>query len=321
MELIVELVSRSKKLIHSQKISGPEARIGRAYDNDVILTDPYVCPHHLTLTASDDGLWQVCDVDSVNGSFTHDQHQLVGCQTVQNGDVVSLGKSHLRFIYPNQSVAPTIQLSGIEGFLNFISSGLVVTLVFALYVGLLLSNQYMQTVTELKPSVLLKTIFTLLLTSSLWPMLCALLARLFKNDARILTQLALSYAAFTLFLVAGWIDDVISFNSSIGWLSSSFSLLSEAVLLFALFWANFYVAFHHSLRRRNMMAGGVTLTILLLSFLYNNSSIRDFNPQPSYDGTLLAPEFAMASPVSVSEFISASESVFNSTEAKAKSDK
>ena len=233
MELIVELVSRSKKLIHRHKIQGNEIAIGRGYDNDVVLADPYVCPHHLMLKATDDGIWQVCDRDSINGSFTDAHKRLTGCQAINSGDVVSVGKSHLRFIYPNQPIAPTIRLSGIEGLLNFISSGLVVAMVFLLYVSLLLGDHYLQSVTALKTSVMLKTIFSLLVVSSLWPMLCGLLARLFKNDARVLTQMALCYSFFTLFLLFGWFNEIISFNTSTSWLSSGFSFITEAALLFA----------------------------------------------------------------------------------------
>ncbi|MFT4928722.1 MAG: hypothetical protein ACI8WB_004842 [Phenylobacterium sp.] len=317
MELIVELISRSKKVISSQRIEGPEASIGRAYNNDVVLADPYVCANHLSLTASESGIWQVCDKDSVNGSFSDVQKQLNGCQSIHSGDIISVGKSHLRFIYPNQPVAPTIRLSGIEGFLNYISSPLILTLVFLVYISLLMGNHYMQSVVELKTSVALKNIFTLLMVSSLWPMLCALLARLFKNDARILTQLAVCYTAFIIFLLLGWLDSLISFNSSGGWFSSGFSFISEAGLLFALFWANFYIAFHTNHTRRTIIAGGFTLVLLLLSFLYNNASIRDFNPRPSYDSTLLAPEFAIASPISANEFIANSADIFDRTEKKA----
>lgn len=319
MELIVELVSRSQKLIHSQRIDGTEVTVGRAYDNDVVLADPFVCPHHLSLTQTEGGVWQVCDRDSVNGSFTDAQKQLIGCQPIRSGDVVSVGKSHLRFIYPNQAVAPTIRLSGIEGFLNFISSPLVVMAVFFLYIGLLMGDHYLQTVTELKTSVMLKTIFTLLMVSSLWPMLCSLVARLFKNDARVLTQLSLCYIFFILFLAIGWIGSLISFNSSGGWLITGFSFITEAGLLFALFWANFYVAFHQKHVRRTVMAAGFTVILLLMSFLYNNSNMRDFNPQPSYNATLLAPEFAISSPVTITEFIATSEGIFDRTAKTAQS--
>lgn len=318
MELIIEQISRSKKLISSQKISAGDIAIGRAYDNDVVLTDPYVCPHHLSLTVSQDGIWQICDKNSVNGSFTEGQKQLVGCQAINSGDVISVGKTHLRFIYPNRPVPPTIRLSGIEGVLNYLSSPIVMMMVFLLYVSLLMVNQYLQTVTELKSSLVLKSLLTLLVVSSMWPLLCSLLARLFKNDARILTQLVVCYAFFTLFLAAGWVGDIISFNSSGSWLSSGYTMLTESVLLFALFWANFYIAFHQNHNRRTAMAGGFTAVILLLSFLYNNSIIRDFNPQPRYNGTLLSPEFAIATPVTVTEFITTSGDIFDSTASKAK---
>ena len=51
------------------RIAGPEARIGRGYDNDVIVDDPYVAAQHLRVFRDEAGQLIAEDMGSVNGTF------------------------------------------------------------------------------------------------------------------------------------------------------------------------------------------------------------------------------------------------------------
>lgn len=311
MELIVEEVSRSQKLLQRHQIKGSSISIGRGFDNDVILNDPYICANHLSLSVTEEGRWQVCDQASVNGSFTDSQKPLKGCQPIHSGDVISIGKSHLRFIYPHQPVAPAIRLSGLEGVLNWLSSPLVVTAILFIYIGLLFGDFYLQASAEIKTSQMLKAVFSRFIGMALIPLMFSAVARLLKHDARVLTQMVVFYSFFIIFMLFDVLGTFISFNSNQLWISNGFSSVTQLGLIFALLWSSFYVAFHQDTFRRTMMAASFTLGVFLLGFLYNSASRGNFNPKPVYDNTLLAPEFAISSPVSIKAFIAQSESVFD----------
>jgi hypothetical protein len=321
MELIIEQVSGTKKLLQRHKIKGSFIDIGRGYDNDLVLNDPYVCGRHLSLNTTEEGRWQMCDQGSVNGSFTDRQQPIEGLQPVYSGDVISIGKSYLRFIYPNQPVAPAIRLGGFEGVLNWLSSPAIVIAVFCLYISLLLGNYYVGSSVEIKASHMFSSVFTKLLVMSLLPLLFALLARLFKHDARVLTQMVVSYSFFIIYLLLDALSALISFNSNQQWMSNSFSYITQIMLVFAVLWSAFYIAFHQSQLRRTVLAGGLTITFFVLAYLNNAGNRSDFNPKPSYDNTLLAPEFALSEPVSIKEFIADSEAVFELVTKKAVKDK
>ena len=317
MELIIEQVSRSQKLLHQHKVTGSAVSIGRGYDNDVILNDPYLCARHLNLSIDEQGQWQAYDNNSINGSFIKGQKPLLDGAVIASGDIISVGKSYLRFIYPQQPVAPAIRLSGLEGLLNWLSSPMVVVAIFCIYIGMLFGNYYMSSAVEIKTSQMLSNVFAKFMVMSLLPLLFALLARSFKHDARVLTQLVVWYCFFIIFLLVNGLGTLISFNSNQDWLSSGFSYITQIGLLFSLLWATFYVAFHQNPMRRTMVAGAVTFGIYLLGYVYGAGNSADFSAKPMYDNTLLAPEFAISSPVSIEQFISQSESIFESTTKKA----
>lgn len=317
MELIIEQVSRSKKLLSRHKVKGSHIAIGRGYDNDVILNDPYVCPNHLLLTVDQEGCWQVNDQGSVNGSQFEHEDKLNHSRPIRSGEVIAIGKSHLRFIYPDHPVAPTIRFSGMEGLLNWLSRPMIVIGIFLLYLLLQVVSFYMAA-TEVKASQLFSTIFLKIAVMSSLPLLFAFLARLFKHDARVLTQMVLWYSFFTLFLLTDSVQTLISFNSSRVWVSSAFAYVTEISLMVALLWSTFYVAFHQSPVRRLAMVSAMTLGIVGLSHLYSASNRSDFHVKPIYDSTLLAPEFAIVEPISVQEFIDRSEDIFEQAATKVK---
>jgi hypothetical protein len=299
--------------LQRHQVSGSTLSVGRGYDNDVILNDPYLCARHLSLQVDEQGRWQAFDNHSVNGSFTENQKPLTNGRVIESGDVISIGKSYLRFIYPQQSVAPAIRLSGLEGLLNWLSSPMVVIAIFSIYIGMLFGNYYISSAVEIKTSQMLSSVFARFTAMSLLPLLFSLLARFFKHDARVLTQVVVWYCFFIIFLLVNGLGTLISFNSNQDWLSSGFSYVTQVGLLFSILWATFYIAFHQSPRRRTMIAGAITFGIYMLGYLYSASHSSDFNPKPMYDNTLLAPEFVISTPVTIKQFISQSESIFELT--------
>ncbi len=76
MAVIIEVLNKQHKVIERHKFAQTEVRLGRAYDNDVILYDRHVCPHHAKLWQNEQGQWQLQDLASLNGSFLQPEQPL-----------------------------------------------------------------------------------------------------------------------------------------------------------------------------------------------------------------------------------------------------
>ncbi|MCJ8272160.1 MAG: hypothetical protein MJK04_22525, partial [Psychrosphaera sp.] len=207
--------------------------------------------------------------------------------------------------------------SGLEGVLNWLSNPLVVTTILFIYISLLFGDFYLQSSAEIKTSQMLKAVFSRFIGMALIPLMFSAVARLLKHDARVMTQMVVFYSFFIIFMLVDVLGTFISFNSNQLWISNGFTSVTQLGLIFALLWSSFYVAFHQDTFRRTMMAASFTLGIFLLGFLYNSANRGNFNPKPIYDNTLLAPEFAISSPVSIKAFIANSESVYEMSTKKA----
>jgi hypothetical protein len=102
----VEVLSRHHDVLARYRCDGHEARVGRAYDNDVVLDDPYVAPHHLRIVRDDAGTLYAEDLGSVNGLYTADGDERQTRVPLDGQRVLRLGRSLIRVRAPEFAVAP-----------------------------------------------------------------------------------------------------------------------------------------------------------------------------------------------------------------------
>jgi pSer/pThr/pTyr-binding forkhead associated (FHA) protein len=69
--------------------------IGRAPDNQIVLTDPTVSRHHAWIREQE-GSFLVFDIGSANGTFVNDE-RVEAPRVLENGDTVRFGEVDLVF--------------------------------------------------------------------------------------------------------------------------------------------------------------------------------------------------------------------------------
>ena len=67
--IYIEVLGRHGEVISRHAARALPVRIGRAYDNDLILDDPFVAPHHVVVERSAAGDLEIVDAGSTNGLF------------------------------------------------------------------------------------------------------------------------------------------------------------------------------------------------------------------------------------------------------------
>lgn len=89
----IELLSRSGELKSRHRFDHLPIRIGRGYQNDLILDDPYVAAQHASVDLGEDGVLHVRDLGSQNGILFEGKRQ---SQITPNDHVLRLGHTNLR---------------------------------------------------------------------------------------------------------------------------------------------------------------------------------------------------------------------------------
>jgi pSer/pThr/pTyr-binding forkhead associated (FHA) protein len=82
--------------------------IGRAYTNQVIVSDPYVCPVHLTIAPDEQGRLVARDVGSVNGLYQAGGKERVATLELHSGLQFRIGHTSMRYCSVEHSLAPTL---------------------------------------------------------------------------------------------------------------------------------------------------------------------------------------------------------------------
>jgi hypothetical protein len=80
--------------------------LGRAYRNEVVLDDPYVCPVHARIERDEDGRLCVRDLGSLNGLRAGASGARVTELELRSGTEFRVGRTRLRFLSVDHPVAP-----------------------------------------------------------------------------------------------------------------------------------------------------------------------------------------------------------------------
>lgn len=318
-EIIIEEISRNHKLLHRHKLSQQQIHIGRDYHNDIILADPHICPSHLSIELKD-GQWKITDNQTINGSFienTNCKKHSADQHVINDGDVITLGKSQLRILFTNHPVEPTIAISPFEELINLLRHPIALLLSITLFTLIAGYTFYLNTPKEVNFSQLLVPTIGMTLGFALWPAGVALVSHLSKHEARILAQLGISFTFFNLMWFSDFLEGLASFNSSSGSILPTCLLLISFVLAFSLFWLNGYIGFHMSAKRRVIVATAMTVLLFGGSYLVQFSNKPEFNPRPQYNATIMMPNLLIASSISTDKFIEDSRKLFEQTKKEA----
>jgi len=130
---VIEILNRSGQVLQRVAYSGGELSVGRAYDNDIIVSDPYVCAHHLAITGKD-GIVIARDLDSVNGTYIGRERDRVEEATLGDESLIHFGHSQMRFRKAQSPVAASWRDTSRHGLLAWFGKPwmLVATVMLAL---------------------------------------------------------------------------------------------------------------------------------------------------------------------------------------------
>jgi hypothetical protein len=318
MAVIIEVLNKQLKAIERHKFAQQQVAFGRAYDNDVILYDKHVCPHHACLRQDESGQWTLHDLSSMNGSFIEPRQQVQASQALRSGQICWLGEQALRIYDDQHQVPPAQPFNRIEqkllklGHLGLITLLLLCVLleeIFSLWLTMPDKQQ-----AQWSRSLIDLPLMLLVLT--LWPAALAMWSKLNQHEARFLPQLGITFLGIAVMALWQLVMSIVNFSldgaETVAWLRE----FGRLVLIVLLLTANFYLALQLSVPRKLMLATGLGLILSLqsmgLTMLFDDMR----RMAPRFDSSLLPMSFYLNQPVSAEDYAKSSEELFSSTSAK-----
>ena len=174
----IEILSRHGEVVQRHRVEADEVRIGRAYDNQIILDDPYVGAHHARVIREATGELIAEDLGSANGLFEDESRQSVRRLALSGERPIRIGATRVRVRDANFAVAEERRFAQrSQGW------SLVIALSGAV-VGLQLLATWLGQVGEPRLADYAGPVVAVCAVALVWAALWGILARIFAGNVR-----------------------------------------------------------------------------------------------------------------------------------------
>ncbi|MBU6475891.1 MAG: FHA domain-containing protein [Alphaproteobacteria bacterium] len=307
MKLVLEVRNHDDDTRHFAFSAFP-VHIGRAFNNDVIVGDPYVSPHHLRLDC-DGETCTAADMGSENG-FSLNGQPKSGSAPVKSGDALRIGQTEIVVYAPGHPVAATLPLAKDHPIFAWAARPLNVWACFLLALAVTLGWAWLEIWSDEESLALAAAVAATAGIIVLWSTLWSVGGRLTRHKAHFKSHIAL----ICLYMIAGtaawYVEAYTDFLSNGDWLSQSVTYGLNFILLSLLL--NGSLALASKMRRRRRAAAAMLLSLGVTAgvFIFTTASTKSFNQQPVYSATLEPYLSGLAPTESVSGFMADNDRLF-----------
>lgn len=310
MAIVLELLSRKNIPLKHYKYEQDYVCVGRDFNNDLRLDDPYVCPSHMLVAIDpESGKLIVNDCQSTNGIKVN--NTFVRQATLNSHDIIKIGRTRLRIIDTKVPLAEAIPLSELEENLSWLNHSLLAICLSFVCLSFLLLTKYLGSVQEFTLIKALPSELGQLAVFSLWPLSFAILAKVVSKESHIISQFNLTWLIVLLANTLILLQKIAIFNIHPGIWFTWLELMILALVVGCFIWLSLFIAFHQTNRRRNIIASVMTFIILTPIYALGFLNTDEFNSRPSYNPVLLPPTYNITSAVQTDEFIGNANNLFN----------
>ncbi|MCP4874595.1 MAG: FHA domain-containing protein [Gammaproteobacteria bacterium] len=302
--LILEINTRGLHRYHC--IDQEITTLGRALDNDIILSDPTVAPHHLKIIRYGDSSYELVNLTDVNPVRIENQQldTLVGENLPVN---LEIGRVRAQLLRRDHDVPATRPLAGHGGIsLLFGHNYWAVLLVLVcLCIGGL--EFFFNAYNSVKWSNLFKFVLReTILTIGFFVLALAVLERLLVNRWEIRQLVTSICLVYLLYYVTTLFSKELSYLFSANWPATLFHLAWYLVLLPAAI-ALYLIHISHLKRGRSILLAILIASPIVVPSLLQSSELRslldDFTSSAKYQNNLSAWNWHLKDTVTVEAFI------------------
>jgi pSer/pThr/pTyr-binding forkhead associated (FHA) protein len=311
--LIIQKLNPRNRVMQTYTFDTIPISIGRGYDNDLILTDAYVCAVHATIHRTQTG-WRIEDHGSKNGIYLRNRKTMVaGSAPLTSGDIVMLGRTRLRVVSADHPVPESKKLQIAKQPRNRYQVPLiawsltltcVLTIAWDFYLDIgdkNLTEELFQAITVIM--IILGLVFV-------WAAGWSFVGRVLKNRADFHYHLLLAASGLIgieLFLYA---NTFIGYNTCNAALRELIGTMSPILIVGAVVALSIRAATRLPGMQIHLISAFIVLLFAsVLTFALINSR-NNFSSSPEFDAVLYTPWAQVAKSESIDQFMEANERLF-----------
>lgn len=298
----VEVLGRHGELVARHPIWRWPSRIGRGYDMDIILDDPFVAAGHLEIGQAADGRFAVLDLQSRNGMYVLPSNEQRNSAEVGPEDIVRIGHTQLQIRPRSYTVPAELQIRGTatrRGPVPFVIAAAVL-LAAVIWSAFVTTSQR-----EENPVIAFSALF-IILAGAVWISVWSLVSRTIGGRANFSAHGFVACAGLLALEIWNTSIEYFSFGFDARWLETAG--IAGGSALFA------YMLYRHLRLTSRARARALGFTAALASALVFGGvvAIKDLTETTNqasqrYSKGLKAPYFVMVAGLSPADFLAGGE--------------
>lgn len=304
--IVVELLDRAGSVVARHRCNELPVRLGRAYDNEVIVDDPFVAPNHLRIERRADGELVAQDLGTRNGMYAVTAQRWSPWQgavkrsneiVLTPDTLVRAGHSTFRVRPIDQAVAPE-RLDTTAHAWEGLGPAIVA---FAMLTLLAMFNAWSADTTTQEGFVYETSVALVVGVMLVWAGAWALLNRLFAGRARFGRHFLIGAVFIVAAFVTSLAAQLLAYAFSLGWATRFDSYVSLVMLSIAVY---FHVATIKPLSLSFARRLAVVFALLAIGLfgLYRYAAQNQFGDS-LYMTSIQWPAIRVVTPVSTDAFV------------------
>jgi hypothetical protein len=250
----VEVLSRHRDVTARFRINARELSIGRSYDNDVILDDPYVAARHLRVFHDEAGQLMAEDLGSANGMYLDRGRSRLARVAIDGNVPIRVGHTLIRIRETSHAVESERLVRSAS---RFVQIAAAVVLGLAL-LALAAINVWFTQTSEPHLSDYLIPLLTLVGVGLIWIGMWSLLSRLFSGQSHFLRHVVIAESVALAFWTYNEVTQFLAF--SLTWsIAYTYTYIASWLALAVMCFLHL-----REVGRTHLVAKGVVVAVLLV---------------------------------------------------------
>ena len=313
-KIVIEEINRLGHVVHRYKFDSLPVTVGRAYNNDLILSDPHVAPEHFTIQENHQG-WLIEDLGGEN-AVRYRRHGDKTGNNLASGDEVIVGRSRLRLFSPWHPVHAAHPLPNKERVSRLLSHPWIAAIIVLTAFTALLLNAHLETTNTTSINKLIAGALPAFVSALFWAGIWTFVGRVITHRANFLPQ----FIATILFILVSQfmqtVNDYLTFVLSSTMVADAVEFVVDGFALAMLLRINFENSTNLAAKPRAIVSHGVAWSGLLLGLFMQYANQPSFSSTPKFPSAL-KPPFAQILPAkSFDDFLAHGDFIFNVSDDK-----
>ena len=308
--IVIEILDRFGKIRERHKLTSFPVKIGRAYNNDIIIDDNYVSPEHIEILLDGDGHILIADLKSDNGLFSLHPIQKYDVLTAEENQRIRIGHTDIRIRSEGYTVKETYIDHGKPSLMHFLlTTGFMVPVVWLITAGITLEYYFLRAVRETTTNSLLSEIVPIFIFIIVWALGWSVTSKLTTHKFYFSYHAILISLIICAFYIIEPGFEYIEFVFPVYDLSLNLSIISDLVLVSLLFYGHLRQSTNFSRKKTRLVS--VIATALLIGVINLTTYLNqpEYQNSPDYSEFLKSPVFHTGKAGTIDEFLAATTSL------------